>query len=96
MKEDKHKTLEVAEIYKSSVHVNPIFAYVGADTLKLFSFAEATDIVFRYIEKENLVKPTNKSMVVDAILCDTLFKGAIKKGSSYPTKIHKRDLELHL
>ena len=79
------------------MHVNPIFAYVGADIGKLFSFAEATDIIFRYIEKENLVKPTNKSMVVlDSILCDTLFKGAIKKGSSYPTEIHKRDLELPL
>lgn len=88
-----HKTLEVAEIYKPSVHVNPIFASVGVDTGKLFSASEATDIVFRYIEKENLVKPTNKSMVVlDAILCDALFKGAIKKGSTYPTAIHKKDL----
>ena len=88
-----HKTLEVAEIYKPSVHVNPIFASVGVDTGKLFSASEATDIVFRYIEKENLVKPTDKSMVVlDAILCDALFKGAIKKGSTYPTAIHKKEL----
>lgn len=88
-----HKTLEVAEIYKPSVHVNPIFASVGVDTGKLFSASEATDIVFRYIEKENLVKPTDKSMVVlDAILCDALFKGAIKKGSTYPSAIHKKDL----
>lgn len=47
----------------------------------------------RYIEKENLVKPMNKATVVlDATLCDALYKGAIKKGSSYPTEIHKKDL----
>ncbi|WOG84533.1 hypothetical protein DCAR_0103717 [Daucus carota subsp. sativus] len=85
--------LEVEEIYKPSVHVNPIFASVGADTGKLFSASEATDIVFQYIEKENLVKPTNKSIVVlDAILCDALFKGTVKKGGTYPTEIHKKDL----
>ncbi|KAG5120441.1 hypothetical protein JHK82_034861 [Glycine max] len=87
------KTLEVAEIYKPSVHVNSIFSSVGADTGKLFSASEATDIVFKYVEKENLVKPTNKSVVVlDVILCDALFKGAIKKGTTYPTEIHKKDL----
>ena len=87
------KILDVAEIYKPSVHVNPIFSSVGADTSKLFSASEAVDIVFKYIEKENLVKPTDKSVVVlDAMLCDALFKGAIKKGTTYPTEIHKKAL----
>ncbi|CAL9019740.1 unnamed protein product [Prunus brigantina] len=87
------KMLEVVEVYKPSVHVNPILASVGADTGKLYSASEATDIVFTYIEKENLVKQTDKSIVVlDPILCDALFKGAIKKGTMYPTEIHKRDL----
>lgn len=46
-----------------------------------------------YIEKENLVKPTNKAAVVlDATLCDALYKGTIKKGLTYPTEIHKKDL----
>ncbi|RDX97928.1 Eukaryotic translation initiation factor 2D, partial [Mucuna pruriens] len=87
------KTLEVAEMYKPSVHVNSIFSSVGADTGKLFNASEASDIVFKYVEKENLVKPTNKSTVVlDVLLCDALFKGAIKKGTTYPTEIHKKDL----
>ncbi|KAK7327311.1 hypothetical protein VNO80_31552 [Phaseolus coccineus] len=87
------KALEVVEIYKPSVHVNSIFSSVGADPGKLFSASEATDIVFTYCEKENLVKPTNKSIVIlDALLCDALFKGAIKKGTTYPTEIHKKDL----
>ncbi|KAI3684614.1 hypothetical protein L6452_33838 [Arctium lappa] len=85
--------MEVVEIYKPSVHVNPIFTSVGADTRQLYSASEASEVVFAYVEKENLVRPTNKSIVVlDAILCDALFKGAIKKGSTYPSEIHKKDL----
>ncbi|KAL8060040.1 hypothetical protein ABFX02_03G127400 [Erythranthe guttata] len=87
------KLLDVVEIYKPTTHVNPIFAAVGADTGKLYSALEAYEIVFGYIEKEKLVKQADKSMVVlDATLCDALFKGAIKKGSMYPTEIHKKDI----
>ncbi|MCD7469107.1 hypothetical protein HAX54_007903 [Datura stramonium] len=87
------KTLEVSEIYKPSVHVNPIFTSVGAETSRLYTASEASEIVFQYVEKENLVKSSNKSTVtLDATLCDALFKGAIKKGSTYPTEIHKKDL----
>lgn len=87
------KMLEVTEVYKPSVHVNPIFASVSAETGRLYTFSEACDVVFNYIEKENLVKPTDTSIVVlDPTLCDALFKGAIKKGTTYPTEIHKKDL----
>lgn len=90
---DINRIMEVIEIYKPSIHVNPIFNSVGADTRQLYTQSEASEVVFAYIEKENLVKPTNKSIVVlDAILCDALFKGAIKKGSTYPSEIHKKDL----
>jgi len=45
------------------------------------------------VEKENLVKPHDKATVVlNAILCDALYKGTVKKGSTYPTEIHKKDL----
>ncbi|KAK4741560.1 hypothetical protein SAY87_025148 [Trapa incisa] len=87
------KTLEVVEVYKPSTHVSAVFSSVGADKGKFYTAAEASDVVFKYVDKENLVKHTDKSIVVlDAILCDTLFKGAIRKGSAYPTEIHKRDL----
>ncbi|KAK3154368.1 hypothetical protein QOZ80_2BG0189630 [Eleusine coracana subsp. coracana] len=87
------KQLEVAEIYKPSSHVKPIFVAVEADMEKYYSGSEASDVVFRYVEKENLVKPTDKSKVIlDVTLCDALYKGAIKKGSAYPTEIHKKDL----
>lgn len=85
--------IEVVEIYKPSTHVNAIFTSIGAETGKYYTASEATDVVFRYVEKENLVKPMDKATVVlDATLCDALYKGAIKKGTSYPTTIHKKDL----
>ncbi|KAJ6827795.1 eukaryotic translation initiation factor 2D [Iris pallida] len=85
--------IEVVEIYKPSTHVNTIFTSIGAETGKYYAASEAADVVFRYVEKENLVKPMDKATVVlDATLCDALYKGAIKKGSSYPTTIHKKDL----
>lgn len=87
------KMLEIVEVYKPSIHNSTIFASVGEDKGRLYTASEASDVVFRYIEKENLVKPTNRSMVVlDPILCDALFKGAIKKGSAYPSEIHKKDV----
>lgn len=87
------KMLEIVEVYKPSIHNSSIFASVGEDKGRLYTASEASDVVFRYIEKENLVKPTNRSMVVlDPILCDALFKGAIKKGSAYPSEIHKKDV----
>ncbi|KAK9134144.1 hypothetical protein Syun_013474 [Stephania yunnanensis] len=85
--------LEITEIYKPSVHVNPIFASVGADTKHLFTASESSDIVFKYVDSQNLVKPTDKAYVVlDAVLCDALYKGTVKKGSTYPSEIHKKDL----
>ncbi|KFK41565.1 hypothetical protein AALP_AA2G145500 [Arabis alpina] len=87
------KMLEIIEVYKPSIHNSAIFASVGEDKGNLYTASEASDVVFRYIEKENLVKPTNRAMVVlDPILCDALFKGAIKKGSAYPSEIHKKDV----
>ncbi|CAL9200835.1 unnamed protein product [Musa hybrid cultivar] len=85
--------LEVVEVYKPSTHVKSIFTAVGADTGSYYSASDATDIAFRYVEKENLVKPTDKAMVtLDAALCDALYKGTIKKGTTYPTDVHKKDL----
>ncbi|KAL6492758.1 hypothetical protein OROGR_032517 [Orobanche gracilis] len=88
-----NKLLDVMEVYKPSANVNPVFVAVGAETGKLYTASEASEIVSGYIEKENLVKQTDKSIVVlDVTLCDALFKGAIKKGTTYPTEIHKKDI----
>ncbi|XP_020519093.1 eukaryotic translation initiation factor 2D isoform X1 [Amborella trichopoda] len=85
--------LEVVETYKPTTHVNPIFTALGADTGKYYSASEATEFVFSYVERENLVKPTDKAYVVlNVTLCDALYKGTVKKGTTYPTMIHKKDL----
>lgn len=42
------KQLEVAEIYKPSSHVKPIFVAVEVDMEKYYSAPEASDIVFRF------------------------------------------------
>ncbi|KAH7435891.1 hypothetical protein KP509_06G082800 [Ceratopteris richardii] len=85
--------LDVFEVWKCTYHVNPIFEAVGADLSRLYSFSEASEIVFTYVERENLVKENDKAVVLlDALLCDALYKGTVKKGSSYPTEIHKKDL----
>ncbi|GAB4845089.1 hypothetical protein Ancab_038495 [Ancistrocladus abbreviatus] len=87
------RLLEVEEIYEPSIHVSPIFYSVGADSGGLFTVSEASDIVFRYIEKEDLVKQTDKSWIIlDPVLCDALFNGTVEEGSTYPTEIHKKDL----
>ncbi|KAI5057282.1 hypothetical protein GOP47_0027297 [Adiantum capillus-veneris] len=85
--------LEVFEVWKCSSHVSPIFEAVGADPSRLYSSSEASDVVYSYVEKENLVKGNDKAIVVlDASLCDALYKGTIKKGNTYPTEIYKKDL----
>ena len=43
------KQLEVAEIYKPSSHVKPIFMAVEADMEKYYSASEASDVVFRFV-----------------------------------------------
>ncbi|PIA55254.1 hypothetical protein AQUCO_00800168v1 [Aquilegia coerulea] len=85
--------LELLEIYKPSVHVNPIFKSAGHDTGSFYSASEAIEIAFQYAENQNLVKPTDKAIVVlDATLRDALFNEPIVKESTYPPEIHKDDL----
>lgn len=90
---DGLQPVELSELWKPTPHVSSIFETVGVDSSKLYSASEASDVVFTYVEKENLVKPNDRAIVVlDALLCDALYKGTIKKGTSYPTEIHKKDL----
>lgn len=86
---------EIIEVYKLSIYNSVIFVLVGEDKGKLYIVLEVFDVVFKYIEKENLVKLINKLMVVlDLILCDVLFKGVIKKGLVYLLEIYKKDVGL--
>ncbi|EFJ36653.1 hypothetical protein SELMODRAFT_77083 [Selaginella moellendorffii] len=91
--ESVQSPFEAVEVWKPTHHVAPILNAVGADASKFYTAAEASEVVFSYVDKESLVKPDNKAVVaLDAVLCDALFKGAVKKGSSYPSEVLKRDL----
>ncbi|KAJ7541784.1 hypothetical protein O6H91_10G076500 [Diphasiastrum complanatum] len=86
--------LEVSEVWKPSSHVNPIFEAMGVDFNKYYNFLEASNVIFAYVQKENLAKKDDESVIVlDATLCDALYKGTVKKGSTYPAEINKKDLE---
>ncbi|GBG70581.1 hypothetical protein CBR_g6708 [Chara braunii] len=85
--------IEVCEVWKPVAAVLPIFVAVGADPAGLYRYDEVLGIGFKYIEKEGLTKANDKAIVtLDATLCDALFKGAIKKGTSYPSEIAKKDV----
>lgn len=48
-------------------------------------------MAFEYAKLAQLdeLAPDNKTLVLDAVLCDALYKGLIKKGELYPTHIPK-------
>ncbi|XP_078428509.1 eukaryotic translation initiation factor SUI1 family protein isoform X2 [Wolffia australiana] len=86
-------SLDVVEVFKPTSHVTPIFVAVGANPTEFYTAAEATDIVFRYVEEGGLTKAGDKAVItLDATLCDSLYKGAIKKGERYPSEVHKREV----
>lgn len=48
-------------------------------------------MAFEYAKLAQLdvMAPGNRTLVLDAVLCDALYKGLIKKGELYPTHIPK-------
>ncbi|CAI5954842.1 unnamed protein product, partial [Closterium sp. NIES-64] len=77
--------LTVEEVLKPTHHVSAIFEAGGLDPHAYYSPSAAREAA--------LTKPSDPSIVIlDAPLCDALYKGAIKKGATYPTECHKREL----
>ncbi|CAI5530192.1 unnamed protein product [Closterium sp. Naga37s-1] len=85
-------TTTVEEVFKPSLHVSPVFEAVGLDPLAFYSPSAVHNAALSYISLHSLTKPSDPSIVIlDATLCDALYKGAIKKGAEYPTECPKRD-----
>ncbi|CAI5954848.1 unnamed protein product [Closterium sp. NIES-64] len=85
--------LTVEEVFKPTHHVSAIFEAVGLDPHAYYSPSAAREAALNYISLHSLTKPSDPSIVIlDAPLCDALYKGAIKKGAAYPTECHKRDV----
>lgn len=86
--------LVVEEVFKPSKDVKAVFEAVGASPEGYYSAAAAAEVAFEYVKQAQLdvMAPDNRTLVLDALLCDALFKGTIKKGELYPTHIAKADL----
>jgi translation initiation factor 2D len=68
-----------------------VFEAVQAAADGLYTANEAYEVVSAYAKQADLEAgaPDNKTLVLDPLLCDALYKGTIKKGEFYPTHIAK-------
>ncbi|CAI7901124.1 unnamed protein product, partial [Closterium sp. NIES-53] len=86
-------TTTVEEVFKPSLHVSPLFEAIGLDPHAFYSPSAVHNAALSYISLHSLTNPSDLSLVIlDATLCDALYKGAIKKGLPYPTECLKRDV----
>ncbi|CAI5509517.1 unnamed protein product [Closterium sp. Naga37s-1] len=86
-------TTTVEEVFKPSLHVSPVFESVGLDPHAFYSPSAVHSAAICYISLHSLLEPSDPSIVVlDATLYDALYKGAIKKGATYPAQCPKRDI----
>lgn len=57
----------------------------------LYSPADVGEAALAYVKQAQLdaQSPDQRTVVLDVLLCDALYKGAIKKGDAYPTHASK-------
>ncbi|GAQ79177.1 eukaryotic translation initiation factor SUI1 family protein [Klebsormidium nitens] len=85
--------LEVVEVFKPVKEVNAILQAVGADPSAYYSPQEVFALVMQYVQEQNLEKPSDRTTIVlDAPLCDALYKGKVKKGDTYPSEVPKANV----
>lgn len=71
-------------------HLAAIFEAVGAAVDALYSGPEAFEVAQAYVKAAKLEgAPDNRTLLLDAALCDALFKGVVKKGEIFPTTLPK-------
>ncbi|KAI8463967.1 MAG: hypothetical protein J3K34DRAFT_129977 [Monoraphidium minutum] len=83
--------LLIAEVFKPTRELKAIFEAVGASPDALYSGPEASEVALAYVKAAKLEEgaPDGRSLLLDAALCDGLFKGLVKKGELYPTTLPK-------
>ncbi|EFJ51539.1 hypothetical protein VOLCADRAFT_56991 [Volvox carteri f. nagariensis] len=86
--------LLIEEVYKPGKELRPVFEEAGLNPEALYTAAEAAEAAFAFVKVAGLEQgaPDNRTIVLNATLCDALFKGLIKKGELYPTHLAKSDL----
>lgn len=89
--------LLIEEVYKPCKESQPVFSELGLDPSGLYKALEVGEVAWRYVEQGQLrVEDGDDGRVVlDAVLCDALYKGVInvKKGERYPETVPRSALE---
>lgn len=65
---------------------------MGADPDGLYSAAECADVASSYSKRLEEGAPDARTLLLDATMCDALFKGIVKKGETFPTTLPKAQL----
>jgi translation initiation factor 2D len=96
-----NEPLVVEEAWKPvGKEIKALFEAVGQPPDRLYSAPEAADAALRYVAQARLEEgaPDSRSIVLDALLCDALFKGVVntKKGELYPSTLAKAELRERL
>lgn len=86
--------LVIDELYKPGKEMKAVFEALGLKMDALYSGKEAGEVALTYVKEAKLEDnaPDDKTIVLDAALCDALYKGVVKKGEIYPTHIAKAAL----
>jgi translation initiation factor 2D len=89
--------LAVEEVWKPvGREIKALFEALGHPPDRLYAAPEAAEAALRYVAQARLEEgaPDGRSIVLDALLCDALFKGVIntKKGELYPSVLAKAEL----
>lgn len=83
----------VEELWKCGRELRELLDALNLSSESLFTEKEAGEVAFSYVKEAKLEDPSDpKQIILDALLCDALFKGLIKKGEPFPTHIAKASL----
>lgn len=86
--------LVVEEMLKPTRETKAIFEQLGLSPDRLYLPADAAEVPFQYARLAELQGSSNDAaeILLDARLCDALYKGVINKGEAYPTTVAKAKL----
>eukprot|EP00198_Chlamydomonas_reinhardtii_P001918 XP_001691254.1 predicted protein [Chlamydomonas reinhardtii] len=90
--------LLIEEVYKPGRELRPIFEELKLNPEALYTGSEAAEVALAYVKAAGLDDPAraqlpdNRTLQLNPLLCDALFKGFIKKGETYPTHLPKSEL----
>ena len=80
----------VEELWKCGRELREVLEALNLSSEILLTEKEAGEVVFAYVKEAELEDPGDRqTIILDALLCDALFKGLVKKGEPFPSKLPK-------